>query len=91
MELQMRTVAKNLSVSIGTVHNICKLFEETGSVAPGKPDRTNTRLLSKYSELYIIGLLVENPSLYLGEVCHKIRSTVGIDVTLFVALFTDMV
>ena len=81
MELQFRTIAKYLCVAIGTVHNICKLFKETGSVAPGKPDSSNARILSKYSELFVVGLLLENPSLYLGEVCKKINSVLGIDIS----------
>lgn len=68
MALQVRTIAKNLTVSTETV---CKLFEETGSVSPGKPDRSNTRSLSKYAELYVVGLLIENPGLYLGVMCHN--------------------
>ena len=48
MELQFRTIAKNLSVSVGTVYNICKLFKDTGSC---KPDRTNTRSLPQHDEL----------------------------------------
>ena len=67
MEL-FRAIAWNFSVSVGTVYYICKLFEQTGSVDPSKPDRTCT----------VIGLLMENPSLYLGEVCHRIEDITGI-------------
>ena len=75
MELPFRAIARNLSVSVGTVYYICKLFEQTGSV---DPDRTSTRVLSQYNELVVIGLLMENPSLYLGEVCHRIEDITGI-------------
>ena len=78
MELPFRAIARNLSVSFGTVYYICKLFEQTGSVDPSKPDRTSTRVLSQYNELVVIGLLMENPSLYLGEVCHRIEDITGI-------------
>ena len=46
MELPFRTIAQNLSVSVGTVHNVFKLFEQTGSVDPSKLDRANTRMLN---------------------------------------------
>ncbi len=70
MEEQFRSIAKNLGVSVGTVYNICKVFEQTGCVDARKPDRLNTRVLSlhNYNEQIIIRLLFENPSLYLGEI-----------------------
>ena len=55
MELPFRAIARNLSVSVGTVYYICKLFEQTGSVDPSKPDRNSTRVLSPYNELVVIG------------------------------------
>ena len=81
MELPFKTIACNLSVSVGTVHNICKRFEQTGCVDSRKPDRVNTRVLSQHDELMIIGLLMDNPSLYLGEICCKIECITGIRVT----------
>ena len=36
MDLTHRRIAQNLSISIGTVHNVLKLFEETGKVSPKK-------------------------------------------------------
>lgn len=81
MELQYRTIAKNLSISIGTAHNICRLFKETGSIIPSKTDRIKTRLLSEYDELLTVSLLLENPSLYLGEACSKVNNLTGIQVS----------
>ena len=43
MDLTYRQIARNLSISIGTVHNVLKLFEETGEVSPKKPEREDTR------------------------------------------------
>ena len=82
MELSVRKVAHNLSVSVGTVYNTCKLFEHTGSVdRQCKPNRVNTRKLSHYDELVILGLLLDDPGLYLGEVCCKVFSITGIKVS----------
>ena len=69
-----------LTVSVGTVYNTCKVFFETGSVEPRKPDRTNARMLSQYDEMLVIQLIMESPSLYLGEMCHKINILTGISV-----------
>ena len=70
MELTFREISKNLNVSIGTAYNIFKLFENTGSVSPTKPDREDTRILTGHEELCIVGLLLDNPALYLREVCQ---------------------
>ena len=70
MELTFREISKNLNVSIGTAYNIFKLFENTGSISPTKPDREDTRILTEHEELFIVGLLLDNPALYLREVCQ---------------------
>ncbi len=44
-------------------------------------DRLNTRVLSPYNEQIIIGLLFENPCLYLGEICQKIEHIAGLKVS----------
>ena len=81
MDLTYRQIARNLSISIGTVHNVLKLFEETGEVSPKKPEREDMRKIDNSDELFILGLLLENPSLYPGEICQRIDSTFGIQVT----------
>ena len=73
MDLTHCCIARNLSISIGTVHNVLKLFEETGEVSPKQlPEREDMRKIDNSGELSILGLLIENPSLYLGEICQKI-------------------
>ena len=81
MELLFRTMAQNLSVSVGTVYNVCKLFEQIGCVDPRKQDCTTMRGMTNYDELLVIGIILENPSLYLGEICSKVDSIIGIDIT----------
>ena len=81
MDLTYRQIARNLSISIGTVHNVLKLFEETGEVSPKKPEREDMRKIDNSDELFSLGLLLENPSLYLGEICQRIDSTFGIQVS----------
>lgn len=53
-----RDIAANLSVLLGTVTNVMKLFDTTGSVDPKV--QTNARKLQKLGnchELYILGLI----------------------------------
>ena len=78
MGLSYRTIATNLNVALGTVHHINSRFEQNGDVQPNRvPQRTDHRLLSHSDELFIIGLIIESPSLYLRELCHAIEDLCG--------------
>ena len=84
MELPLRKVAENLNVSLGTSFNICKLFENTGSVNTRTPTHVHykeSKSLNDLQELWIMGLLIDNPSLYLGELCQKVYHVFGIQVS----------
>ena len=65
-----RFTAKQLCVSIGTVHNIMKLFENTREVT-GKPapSRLSLRALNDQEELLVIGIVLKNPTVQLSEIC----------------------
>jgi len=78
MQLCFRKVAENLNISPGTVYNICKLFEATGSVNPKIAICEDKRLFDGQQELYIMGMVVDNPSLYLGELCQKVSQLLHI-------------
>lgn len=82
MELSFRKIADNLCLSLGTVHNHFKRFQLTGEVAPAKvSSRESTRALSEHDELTVVGLLLEDPSMYLSDVCQKIMMLTGIEVS----------
>ena len=70
MELSSRKIALNLNISCSTAQTMFKLFEQTGEVSSrGQPSRKETRCLSDADEIYIVGLVLENPSMYLQELC----------------------
>ena len=74
MDLTFKNIASNLSISIGTVHNIFKLFEQTGEVDPkksrGRPEQVK---LDSYHQLFIIGIVLENP--HLGHLVQEVTAT----------------
>ena len=73
MELSFRKIALNLNISCSTAQTTFKLFKQTGEVSPcGQPSRKETRCLSDADEIYIVGLVLENPSMHLQELCQKI-------------------
>ena len=78
MELSFRRIALNLNISCSTAQTTLKLFEQTGEVSPrGQPSRKETRCLSDADELHIVGLVLENPSMYLQEICQEVHHATG--------------
>lgn len=74
MELSYREIAERLCISVGTAYNIFQLFQRTGSVDV-KPSgkRPDLCKLDEHHQLYIITIVLENPTLYLGEICTAIK------------------
>ena len=81
LELPFRNIAKNLSISVGTAHNIFKRFQDTGEVDP-KPAtrRENLRKLDNHHRLYVIGLIMASPDLHLSELVSKVHEITGITI-----------
>ena len=58
-------IAENLNIACSTAQAIYKLFEQTGGVNPkGQPSRTDARSPNDTDEIYIVGLLPQNTSMY---------------------------
>ena len=73
-ECSYKDIAKRLQIGVGTAHRIFKRFESTGDVAPlARGRRPDKRKLDDYHELYIIGLVTENPAINLQETVQKLR------------------
>jgi len=54
------------------------VLEETGCVGQKCTSRENNKFCNEQQELWIMGIIVDNPSLYLGEICQKISSAFSI-------------
>ena len=80
--LKYRQIATNLSISLGTVANIMKLFETSGSVDPkAQPPMEHLRKLDDHHELYILGLVYNNPAIQLHEICNAIEEVTAVVVS----------
>ena len=72
MHLPFEKIARNVNVATSTAHRIFKLFEESGCVDPyRRPDRDDLKSFDEHTELYIVGLILARPSMYLSEVCQE--------------------
>jgi len=75
INLPFNDIAKNLNIAASTAHRTYMLFERTGKVDPvdSSSGREELRKLDRSGELYVIGLILENPSIYLHEVCQELK------------------
>ncbi len=83
MHLPLEKIASNLNVSTSTAYRINARFRLTGSVDSEGPQkrRPDLRRLDEHSQLFVVGLVLGNPSLYLGEVCQKVLEVDGVNVS----------
>ena len=78
-EKSFRDIAQNL---VGTVHNVWEVFVANGNVcAKSPPAREHLRVLEDFHELLYIGLLLNQPDLYLRELCQYISTSTGVSVS----------
>ena len=79
MNLPLVKIAQNVEVC--TVHRIYRLFERSGTVDPRSPrKRLDCRRLDLRSELHVVGVILDNPSMYLGELCFEVLQVFGTEI-----------
>ena len=77
--MPFREIAKRLQIACSTAHRIYMRFEETGDVSPvGVADKHSMRKLDEHHELLILGLVADNPCLYLRELSQLIFDATGV-------------
>jgi len=69
MGLCYKQIAENLNISLGTACNICRLFKDTRSVDAHSAE--HHRLLADHQKLWVMGLVLDNCSFQLKEICQK--------------------
>ena len=84
MSRTFQEIAKNLNVAVSTVYRIYKQFEVSGDIATptnARKPRPDLRVLDEHSELIVIGLILESPTLYLHEICQTIQEVTSLSVS----------
>ena len=78
-----RKIANNLNISISTVYRVFNRFIQTDSInCNNRPTRIESmRKLSRNDELYVIGIVFDNPTMYIDEICHEVFDATGITVS----------
>ena len=78
MNKTYRDIAKNLNIGQGTAYRIFSRFKLTGNIYSLQRNKSQQRKLNSRSELFVVGLVLEDPTMYLGEICHEIFQTLQI-------------
>lgn len=82
--LTFKEIAKRLNIDPSTACRVNNLFLITGDVQPkmraGVP-REEIRKIDSSTELFIVGLILDEPKLYLSEVCKAVFDLSGIVVS----------
>ena len=77
-------IADDVNISTSTAYRTFAIFQRTGTVDPAS--RTGTReemrKLNQDNELYIIGVILSNPSAYLGEIVQEIQRVTNVTVSI---------
>lgn len=74
-------VAANLNVSVSTVYRTITFFLRTGNVSPSKRAYRSNRCLTEEDELLVIGLILENPAMYMDELVFEIKTLLEVDIS----------
>lgn len=81
MNLTYEKIAGNLNIATATAQRIYSLFVRTGDIKPALRRSNARKRLSDTRELYVIGVVFENPGLYLGEICQHVKDVLSVDVS----------
>ena len=83
MGLTFHEIAKKLNLALSTAHRTFSIFERSGTVEPAtrNTSRIGTTILDQQGELYVIGLILKSPTLYLGEIVQLIKNDLGADLS----------
>ena len=82
-ELSSKQIATRLCIGYSTVSRIIKMFRQRGDVEKRRnSSRPHIRVLTDYHEFFILGLLMDYPSLQLEELCHIIAEATNLIVSL---------
>ena len=82
MNLSYQQIATNLNIAASTAHRTYSLFVQTGNVDPAPHSRREEQhKLDERSELYIVGIVLNNSAMYLEEIRQEIHDVLNVDVS----------
>ena len=84
LELTFEEISTRLNIAQSTARRIYKLFEATGNVSPKQIKvKPYLRSLDHDLELFIIGVILERPSIYVTELCQLTYDVSGMCIRIY--------
>jgi len=82
LDYSFKDVATALNIAPSTAHRIYTRFVATGDVKPQKSTpKPEMRALDEHKELLLLSIVLQNPSVYLYELCQKVFQLTTIKVS----------
>ena len=84
MDLSFQQISRRLNIDPSTAFRIYNLFKITGDVQPKLKKgvrRKEARIMDESLELFVIGLIIEKPGLYLSEICESVFQSSGVSIS----------
>ena len=84
MNLTFQQISTRLNIDPSTAYRVYNLFKITGDVQPKLQKgviRPEAQKLNNSLELFIVGLIIEQPGSYLSEVCEAVLQISGVSVS----------
>ena len=84
MNLTFQQISTRLNIDPSTAYRVYNLFKITGDVQPKLQKGViwpEARKLNNSLELFIVGLIIEQPGSYLSEVCEAVLQISGVSVS----------
>ena len=80
-DLSFRKIGQRLCIAPSTAHAVYKRFAETGDVEPLKQPLRDIRKLDSLHEQLVIATVMENPRIYLHEMCKMLKEATRVEVS----------
>ncbi len=78
MNLPFEEIARNLNIASSTAHRTYHQFISSNSIDPLPcRKRPEVRVLSDHVKLFVIGLIMDNPCMFISEICKEITIIIG--------------
>ena len=82
MNMTYKQIGSRLQIAPSTAHRIFNRFKATGDVvARRQPSRPEARHLDGHHEVLILGIICDNPTVYLREICSMIAEATSVCVS----------
>ena len=79
MGITFPEIAKSLNLALNRAYRTFSILYECSRIVEPATSRIEMRILDQLGELYVIGLILNSPTLYLGEIVQMVKNDLEVD------------